>query len=448
MWIPKLTDSAQPKYIALANAIAEAIESGELKVGDRLPPQRQLAWKLGVNPSTTMQAYREAARRHLVSGEVGRGTYVLDGSKEASLFSLKAQQNVPSLVDLSTNVPVMDDQNTDIGTTLSALIQSGMAATTQNYLSADMMAYSHAILSQWLQIRGMSVLPHNIKLCAGAQQGILAALLSLCQAGEPVLVEAFTAPGIKAAAKALHLPLHGIALDEQGIIADDLDRAIRATGAKVLVLMPILQNPTAITMTKERQQQIAKIVLKHNIVVIEDDIYGALTEVSPLSCLLPNHSLLVSSFSKTVAAGLRIGYIVGHEILLKQIDAEAQQTTWAVSPLNLMIITHWITENIATERLNRQRLAVTKRWRLACKILGAYMPYQNHASPHIWVTTPCPSTLIVAACRAQGVHVVPADMFTVKKSRSHAIRISLAAARTSTELKVALEKIASVLAKH
>lgn len=86
MWVPTLKETNQPKYILLVEAIAEAIEKGELKVGERLPPQRQLAWKLNLNPSTTMQAYREAARRHLVSGEVGRGTYVLPGSKEASLF--------------------------------------------------------------------------------------------------------------------------------------------------------------------------------------------------------------------------------------------------------------------------------------------------------------------------------------------------------------------------
>ncbi len=79
VWIPQLVDDDQPRYLALVDAIAQAIESGTLKVGDRLPPQRRLAWKLGLNPSTTQQAYREAAARHLVAGEVGRGTYVLAG---------------------------------------------------------------------------------------------------------------------------------------------------------------------------------------------------------------------------------------------------------------------------------------------------------------------------------------------------------------------------------
>ncbi|NNG62235.1 GntR family transcriptional regulator, partial [Pseudomonas fragi] len=65
MWIPDLGESPQPRYLALVEAIARAIACGDLKPGARLPPQRRLAWALGWNPSTTMQAYREAARRHL-----------------------------------------------------------------------------------------------------------------------------------------------------------------------------------------------------------------------------------------------------------------------------------------------------------------------------------------------------------------------------------------------
>ena len=63
MWLPDLHGSTLPTYLALVEAIAGAIGQGELKPGERLPPQRRLAWTLGINPSTVMQAYREAARR-------------------------------------------------------------------------------------------------------------------------------------------------------------------------------------------------------------------------------------------------------------------------------------------------------------------------------------------------------------------------------------------------
>lgn len=195
MWTPTLVDSGQPKYLALVEAITQAIESGELKVGERLPPQRRLAWNLGLNPSTTMQAYREAARRHLVSGEVGRGTYVLAGSKEATLFRLKQPSERSSVIDLSTNVPVTNENSQDEMAALSTLMSGGHAQRLQNYLSADDLAFGRAQGAAWLNARGLNLPPENVMLCNGAQHGLFMALLSLCQPGDPVLVEAFTRPG-------------------------------------------------------------------------------------------------------------------------------------------------------------------------------------------------------------------------------------------------------------
>jgi len=311
MWLPDLQGSTLPTYLALVEAIALAIGKGELKPGERLPPQRRLAWSLGINPSTVMQAYREAARRHLVSGEVGRGTYVLADSHEASLFHLKQPRLPADGIDLSTNVPVHDGGSDDLSRTLQRLIADGRLDALQAYAPAELEQRGRAAVSQWLQQRGVHTPPSQVALCAGAQQGVAAALLALCEAGDPVLAEAFTAPGIKAAARQLRLPLHGVAMDERGIVPQDLDRQVRATGARVLVLTPCLQNPTGSSMDGERRQRIAELIERHGLWLIEDDVYGALGEQAPLSAAVPARSLLVSSLSKTVAPGLRLGFMQG-----------------------------------------------------------------------------------------------------------------------------------------
>ena len=136
MWIPTLTDTDQPRYLALVDAITRAIACGELQPGARLPPQRRLAWALGWNPSTTMQAYREAARRHLVAGEVGRGTYVLASSQEATLFRLQHADEQASRTDLRTNVPAIDPLGEQDAQALSWLLDSRQAIRLQGYLSA------------------------------------------------------------------------------------------------------------------------------------------------------------------------------------------------------------------------------------------------------------------------------------------------------------------------
>ncbi|GGU80516.1 transcriptional regulator [Pseudomonas laurentiana] len=444
MWTPLLPHSAQPRYLALVDAIAEAIERGELKVGERLPPQRRLAWALGLNPSTTQQAYREAAARHLVSGEVGRGTYVLAGSKEATLFCLK--QGKPARIDLSTNVPAIDIHNRDVDTALQALINNNQARRLEHYLTADELQLGRALGATWLRNRGLNLSPQQVLLCAGAQQGLFSLLLSLCQAGDPVLVEALTAPGIKAACRQLRLPLHGVALDLHGIRPDDLERMARATGARVLVLTPTLHNPTGSCPSAERQREIAAVVRQHGLLVIEDDVYGALTDNPPLFPLLGQQGVLVTSLSKTVGAGLRLGWIAADAALLQRIDPHTQATHWSVSPLTVQIANRWITDGTAERRLAWQRKEITQRWRLARKILGTALQEGCPPSPHLWLTGQRPGAVLAAACRAEAVDVVPAEVFAVKQGDLPAIRVSLSAAADRAELKQALERIAQVLA--
>ncbi|MCA1940837.1 MAG: winged helix-turn-helix domain-containing protein, partial [Caenispirillum bisanense] len=121
-WLPDLAGRNRVKYLALVEAIADAVAAGTLKPGDRLPTHRDLAWRLKVNTSTITQAYREAARRHLVSGEVGRGTYVLADSTEAALFALRdAPEAADDLIDLSTNVPAALPGE-DLAAALAALV--------------------------------------------------------------------------------------------------------------------------------------------------------------------------------------------------------------------------------------------------------------------------------------------------------------------------------------
>jgi DNA-binding transcriptional MocR family regulator len=446
MWIPTLEEDGGPKYRALVNAIAKAIETGELKVGERLPPQRQLAWKLGINPSTTMQAYREAARRHLIGGEVGRGTYVLEGSKEASLFLIKRQEATGRHIDLSTNLPAIEKGNQDFADTLTALLPSGGLNMAQGYLTPPLIKRAQIAAAKWLALRNIYRLPDNIKLCAGAQQGLFAALLALCRAGEPILVEELTAPGIKAAARQLHLPLHGIRLDRYGIVPEQLDRLIRTTGAKVMVITPTLQNPTGSVMNDARRREIAAIVVKYRLTLIEDDVYGALSQQTPLAAELPDHSLLITSLSKTVEPSLRLGYLAGSTDLMQRIDPEGQLTQWAVSPLSVVIANQWIENGTALNRVNWQKEEVSQRWRLARKTVGNYMTYNDTPSPHIWLSAPSIPSELVELCRDVGVITAPADTFSVGKQHINAIRLSLTAAPSRAELKAVLEAIAGQLA--
>ncbi|KJH79287.1 PLP-dependent aminotransferase family protein [Stutzerimonas stutzeri] len=438
MWLPKLETSDQPRYLALVDAIASAIARGELKPGDRLPPQRRLAWALGLNPSTAMQAYREAARRHLVGGEVGRGTYVLASSREASLFRLKVPEAHPELVDLSTNLPALAPDDDDMQRSVAALCATGELASLQGYPSARSLQRAQLAVSSWLRGRALEIPPRQVLLCAGAQQGVFAALIGLCEPGEPVLVEALTSPGIKAAGRQLRLPLHGVAMDDCGILPDDLDRLARATSARVVVLTPCMQNPTAVSMNAQRREAIAAVARRRGLLVIEDDIYGALGDEPPLAAVLPERTLLISSLSKTVAPGLRLGFVVGPDAWLSRIDPERQATSWALSTLCLRIGCEWLEDGTAARRLAWQREQMTLRWRLAQKLLG---PTRRTPSPHLWLEFPRDMDL-PALCRVAGIEAAAAEIFAVGHGAPNALRLSLTAAPSLAVLKARLEALA------
>ncbi|WP_245290526.1 PLP-dependent aminotransferase family protein [Rhodopseudomonas sp. AAP120] len=446
MWTPDLTGRNPTRYVAIVEALAEAIATGALRPGDRLPTHRDLAWCLKVNVSTVSRAYAEATRRHLISGEVGRGTYVLSESREAALFALKEANDNSALrvIDLSTNIPAIDPAGTDLDSTLLEIARSGRLAAALDHPTPALIARIRATAASWIAARGLELRPTDIVPTAGAQQALLAVLLTVCNTGEPVLVEELTFPGIKALARQLGLPLHGVAMDAQGMMPEALDRVARATSARVVVLVPALQNPTGATMSEARRAGLAEVAERRDLQIIEDDVYGTLAATPPMAMLLPNRCTLVTSFSKSVAAGLRFGLIAGAGPAARAVAAEPQTTLWPLAPLMAEIACRWIEDGTALRRAKWQRDEVAVRHRLACRLLPNGRTVPSKPSPHAWLAVPPEMADPIAACRAVGVDVVSATTFAVTREAPARIRISLTAAETRAELGRALERLAAI----
>lgn len=446
MWTPDLTGRNPVRYVAIVEALAEAIATGVLRPGDQLPTHRELAWRLKVNVSTVSRAYAEATRRHLVSGEVGRGTYVLSESREAVLFVLKEPIDNSALrfIDLSTNVPAIDPSSADLVLALAGIARDGGLAAALDHPTPALIARTRATAASWVAARGLELRPADIVPTAGAQQALLAVLLAIRTTGEPVLVEELTFPGIKALARQLGLPLHGVAIDAQGIVPEALDRAARATSARVVVLVPALQNPTGATMSEARRAAVAEVAERRDLQIIEDDVYGALATTTPLAALIPNRCTLVTSFSKSVAAGLRFGLVAGAGPIARAVAAEPQTTLWPLAPLMAEIACRWIEDGTAARRAKWQRDEVAVRHRLACRLLPNARTGPSKPSPHAWLAVPPEMADPIAACRAVGVDVVSAATFAVTREAPARIRISLTAAETRAELGRALQRLAAI----
>ncbi len=445
MWSPSLEERSPVRYLAIVEAIADAIAAGSLRPGERLPTHRDLAWHLKLNVSTVTQAYREAARRHLVSGEVGRGTYVLAASREAALFGLKAGAGArPDVIDLSTNVPAIDPGATDLAAALAAIAAEGRIDAALAYHPPALLQRARVAGATWLAARGLHLRPADVVPCAGAQAALAAALLQLCPPGAPVLVEDLAFPGLKAAARWLRLPLHGVAMDGEGMLPDALDRAIRATGATVAVLVPNLQNPTGTVMGPARQAEIAAVADRHGLWLVEDDVYGALTDRPPLVALLPERGVLVTSLSKTVAAGLRFGLVAGPSEPVRALAEQIHATSWPLAPLMGEVACRWIEDGTAARRLAWQRAEIAARHAQARRALPGLVASDGPPSPHLWLPL-ADGAGAATACLAAGVEVVASDLFAVTREAPRGLRLSLAAAAGRAELAEALARLQGVV---
>ena len=298
MWIPKITDEPSPKYRAIANAIADAVNTGELTPGTRLPPQRQLAWGLGVTVGTVGRAYDLAQQRGLVSGEVGRGTFVQIPVAERQ--PVLSPERVGNLIDLSLNQPVGGPKRDVLGQTLRDISTAPDLEDLMCYASPAGLPRHRTVAAAWVGRVGIEASAEQVTCFNGTQEAIAASILALTRAGDPVLVEELTYVGFIGLIERFNRRPVPIAIDKDGVRPDALAEAARKSGAKLALLVPTLHNPTTSIMSEERRRDVVAIARRHDLILIEDDVYGFLLEDQPtrLAMLAEDRVIYVSSASK------------------------------------------------------------------------------------------------------------------------------------------------------
>lgn len=444
MWIPNLAQSTQPTYLAIVEAIGDAVRSGQLRPGDILPTHRLLADLLGVNVSTITRAYAEAAKRRLVDGEVGRGTFVLGVASEAALFALQHRPE-GGVIDLSLNIPPVPLRDADLADAIGDL-GPGESARLLHYPGPHETLLHRRAAAGWLKRRGVTADPEGLVICAGAQHAMDTAI-SLFPEFEELACEALVYPGLKAAARHWQRRLHPMALDREGLRPDAFEAACRA-GVRLAVVSPTLHNPTTATMSLERRKRIVAIARKWNVFLVEEDVYGLLPEEPPppLAALAPERVIYLTGLSKTVAPGLRLGYLLFPEALRERIREAEHHTTWYVSALTMAVATRWLEVGTAWRRLGHQRKELAARHRLCAKHLAGFTWWGDPHCPHVWLATP-PGGSASFAKRAQaaGVVVVPSSVLTAGRSPSEdGVRISMGAAAGRKLLEEGLTRLANL----
>ncbi|WP_042336993.1 aminotransferase-like domain-containing protein [Bradyrhizobium sp. DOA9] len=308
--------------------------------------------------------------------------------------------------------------------------------------------------ASWLARRfDLKLDPDRIVIANGTQSVLVMLMAHYLEPGGVLLTEALTYPAIKPLSQLLHVTLQGVPLDADGIEPGSLEQAcLQHKGkARVLYCMPTLHNPTSATMSKSRRQEIASIARRHNLVIIEDDIYGVLREDAPppLSANAPERSWYILGLSKSLSCQLRVAYVVGPSpsMTQKAFWPGVKTTNWMVAPLIAEIATRWLTTHLASDILESVRVETKVRRTIANKFLGKPVPI-HESSYHLWIEVPRDTTLaaFVVALRQRGVAVSPGDSFAVGSVLGDTrIRIGLGAAADHSLLRTGLSIIRQAL---
>lgn len=451
-WSPQLPQDGSPRYRAIAQALAADIGSGRIKPGTRLPTHRELADQLGVTVGTVTRAYAEAARRGLISGEVGRGTFIRTPPSHAGRALATPSAAV---IELSVNTPPPPfgvDEDALLSRTLGELAARQDLSQLLCYPLDSGRPEHRAAGAQFMTRSGLHATPDHVLVSSGSQHAMTAVFSALTQPGDVVLTEHLTYQGMKALANLLHLNLHGLPIDEHGLRPDAFAAACR-NGARFLYCVPTLHNPTTALMPAERRAELAAIAAAHDVLIVEDDVYGLLldTPLPAVASFAPDHSIFLTGTAKTIAAGLRVGFMLAPRALVSKLAAAIRTTTWMAAPLMVEIAANWIEQGVADTLLDARRAEAVARQQIAQRILGRHHPASHPNAYHLWLRLPgdWQSDAFAEAARRRGAPVAPRSQFLVspKSGGGDAVRVSLGAVRDREQLERGCEIIADLLSQ-
>lgn len=453
-WCPDLSRSNSPRYMAIADVIEMDLRSGVLLVGDRLPPQRELATRLKVDFTTVARGYVEARKRGLVDTQVGRGTFVTGGvERERRGFALDAAPDPrrDAAIDFSMNMPP-EPNNPE----LLERMREGLSAVATNLVS--LLRYQgfggsgldKDAAASWLSRRGLVPSQERIFVTPGAHPALLAILSLLAKPGQTILSEKITYPGIRSIAAQLRLSIQGLQMDEYGIIPEALEEACKTRSPKAIYLNPTLQNPLTLTIPEGRREEICAVARKYKLPIVEDDAYGFIPihGPPPLATMAPDLTWHIGGLAKCIGAGLRLAFVVAPDTKAAwPFVSSMRANTVMASPLNNALATRWIEDGTADAILGFIRQEAAARQSLVAAMLPADSYKSDPISFNIWLSlgNGWTRSTFASHMRSSGIGVVASDAFTVDGKPPEAVRICLGGSISQESLKSALGFMAHAL---
>ena len=436
------------RYKSLVDRFAEAIRSGSLAPGTRLPTHRQLAAEHGLALVTASRVYSELEAMGLVSGETGRGTFVREISLPPGQGS--GQMTVTAgMLDLSFNYPSLPGQADLLRTALRQLALSGDLEALLRYQPHAGRGHERATVARHLLSRGLTVDAEQVLVVSGAQHGLAVTLMTLLKPGDVIAVDALTYSGFKVLAETLHLEMLAIPVSASGPDLDALHSLCRKRPVRAVYCMPTLHNPLGWVLSLAQREHLVSIARQHNLMIIEDAAYAFLAEDAPppLATLAPERTVYVGGLSKSVATGLRVGFIAAPLAWVKPLERTIMATTWNVPGVMSAIAVAWIEDGTVAQLEAQKREDARARQAVAAQVLQGLGYVSHPASYFLWLplAEDARADQVAMSLQREGICVSTAEPFAVSAHVPHALRLALGSVEMGA-LREALVKVRRAVA--
>ncbi|HEX4108855.1 MAG TPA: PLP-dependent aminotransferase family protein [Solirubrobacteraceae bacterium] len=460
----------------LVEAFTTAIEEGELAPGEKLPPTRTLAELTGVNPLTATRCYRRLAELGLVVAGVGRGTfvrerrpapdareggtawqnYVLPPAREIETARSLERTIDPAvreaLIPLSVGYPPNETLPVQ---ELSAAASAVLGERSLRYGPVEGLAELRRELAKLGRRRGLSDEAGHIVVTTGARQALTIVARAILRPGDVVACESPTFSGFIHSLGATGARALGVPVDREGLDVGALRQLLQRHEISLVLLQPRLHNPTGFDLSPARRQELVGLAREHGFFIVEDGVYADLRvrgeDLTPLRALAPEHVIMVDSFSKTVAPGLRIGWVAASGPVLDRIATEKSGDDGHSPTLPQQAMARWLADGRYEAQLARTRAMHAERLEAMLEAVERHLSDLVSVTPppgggHVWLTLHdnLDEDALYRDGLAAGVSVTPgAKMMIDRPERTH-LRLSFAYV-TPAQIHEGVRRLASVI---
>ena len=436
-WTPDKSKIKRPFYLTLANALEADIISGKLASGTKLPPQRELADYLDLNFTTVTCAYNLCRERKLIYGVTGKGTFVspLPGKK-----IVPQAGRSPKIIELGL-LKGFDQIKAPIIEASVNVLKKGYIEELYSYTEVAGHLHQRAAGAHWMKQMDVHTDSEHTAIFSGAQNIISAAMLSLFKIGDKIAIDEFTYSNLIGTAHLSHIRLIPVKGDADGMIPEELEKICRKEGINGIFLMPNCANPTTCTIPETRKDELASVIARHKLILLEDDNTGIPQHGSnhyrSMFSRLPEQTIYICNSTMALCNGLRVAFAAFPECFRVQLLNALFYLNIKTSSLDAEIMTELILSGKAAKILEQKAELARERNRIFDKCFPEAVKPGSSAAFFRWLPIPklaMDEMEIERRLLQQDVSVYCSYRFTVSRTQNSFMRIAISSPADTGQL--------------